>query len=80
MNRRPTGATGLGGEAARRDPGADPAAAVETTLRSRVAVSTGGPGVGKTTLVNAGPCRWRAFGRVSSGSVKGVRKAGLEVP
>ena len=28
-------------------------AAVETTLRSRVAVITGGPGVGKTTLVNA---------------------------
>ena len=28
-------------------------AAVETSLRSRVAVITGGPGVGKTTLVNA---------------------------
>ncbi len=28
-------------------------AAVDTTLRSRVAVITGGPGVGKTTLVNA---------------------------
>ncbi len=55
-------------------------AAVETSLRSRVAVITDGPGVGKTTLVNAGPCQWRAFGRVSSGSVKGVRKAGLEVP
>ena len=43
----------LGGGQDRADPGGEPAQAVRWRCASKVLVITGGPGVGKTTLVNA---------------------------